>query len=57
MSNKKLVQRFSHSAASFTISPECVEVVLFGGADTSFQSIADTAVLRFGKILCQTNHL
>ena len=49
MSNKKLVQRCDHSAASFTISPECMEVVLFGGRNESFQSIADTAVLRFGK--------
>ena len=58
MSNKKLVQRWGHSAASFTISPECMEVVLFGGRKTASCSlIADTAVLRFGKVLCQTPHL
>ena len=58
MSNKKLVQRWGHSAASFTISPECMEVVLFGGRKTfSGSLIADTAVLRFGKVLCQTPHL
>ena len=57
MSNKELVKRWCHSASSFTISPECMEVVLFGGQDISFQSIADTAVLRFGKVLCQTIHL
>ena len=49
VSNKKLVQRYGHSAASFTISPECMEVVLFGGQNESVGDIADTAVLRFGK--------
>ena len=49
VSNKKLVQRCDHSAASFTISPECMEVVLFGGQNESLDVIADTAVLRFGK--------
>ena len=58
MSNKKLLQRWGHSAASFTISPECVEVVLFGGEKkVSGSWIADTAVLRFGKVLCQISHL
>ena len=58
MSNKELVQRWCHSAASFTISPECMEVVLFGGRKTVLGSrIADTAVLRFGKALNQTTHL
>ena len=57
MSNKKLLQRYGHSAASFTISPECMEVVLFGGKKTIVSSlIADTAVLRFGKVFCQTLH-
>ena len=56
MSNKELVKRGGHSAASFTISPECMEVVLFGGKKTSVSLIADTAVLRFGKVLCQTLH-
>ena len=51
MSNKKLVQRWCHSAASSTISPECMEVVLFGGLNKSTFKIADTAVLRFGKVL------
>ena len=53
MSNKKLVQRQVHSAAALTISPQCIEVVLFGGKqskDLLAPSIADTAVLRFGKI-------
>ena len=55
MSNKELVQRWSHSAASFTISPECMEVVLFGGRKELLGSlITDTAVLRFGKALYQT---
>ena len=57
VSNKKLVQRYGHSAASFTISPECMEVILFGGLKTVLGSIADTAVIRFGKVLCQTTHL
>ena len=58
MSNKKLLQRFDHGAASFTISPECMEVILFGGKKEVLRAlIADTAVLRFGKVLCQTPHL
>ena len=58
MSNKELVRRWCHSAASLTISPECMEVVLFGGQKTVTGSlIADTAVLRFGKALNQTTHL
>ena len=58
MSNKELVKRIGHSAASFTISPECMEVVLFGGRKIVRGSlIADTAVLRFGKALKQTTHL
>ena len=48
-SNKKLLQRYGHSAASFTISPQYMEVVLFGGQNKSYLNIADTAVLRFGK--------
>ena len=53
MSNKKLVQRCGHSAAVLTISPQCIEVILFGGKqfiNISAPFIADTAVLRFGKI-------
>ena len=58
MSNKKLVERCGHSAASLTISPECMEVVLFGGQKIVRGSfIADTAVLRFGKAFNQTTHL
>ena len=58
VSNKELVQRFGHSAASLTISPECMEVVLFGGQKiVRGSNIADTAVLRFGKALNQTTHL
>ena len=52
-SNKKLVQRYGHSAAVLTISPQCIEVVLFGGKQSRSllaPHIADTAVLRFGKI-------
>ena len=53
MSNTKLMQRCYHSAASLTISPECIEVVLFGGKQELHGSpIADTTVLRFGKFLC-----
>ena len=58
MSNRELVQRYCHSAASFTISPECMEMVLIGGRKTvSTSLIVDTAVLRFGEVLCQTPHL
>ena len=50
MSNKKVVQRWHHSAVQLTISPEGIEVVLFGGQVSFGSPIADTAVLRFGKL-------
>ena len=53
MSNMKLMQRYYPSAAPLTISPECIEVVLFGGQQKlSGPPIADTTVLRFGKFIC-----
>ena len=55
MHNKKLMERYSHSAAPVTISPECIEVVLFGGIQKLLGSnISDTAVLRFGKVFYQS---
>ena len=46
------MQRWGHGAASLTITPECEEVVIFGGQHKYFGSvIAETAVLRFGKIV------
>ena len=55
----EITARYAHSAAAVSISSECIEVVLFGGSKThheqhiadSVQPIADTAVLRFGKLL------
>ena len=56
MHNKKLMKRYCHSAAPVTIiSPECVEVVLFGGQQkVGGSNISDTAALRFGKVLYQS---
>ena len=55
MHNKKIMKRFYHGAAPFTISPDCIEVVLFGGLqEFGGSSISDTAVLRFGKVLYRT---
>ena len=49
MSNKNILQRYGHSSAPLAISPECVEVVLFGGRqELGGSSIADTTALRFG---------
>ena len=51
MSNKNILQRYCHRAAPLDITPECVEVVLFGGKQNLLGSlIADTTVLRFGKV-------
>ena len=51
MANKKVVQRYGHNAVPLTISPKGIEVVLFGGQVTfGGSAIADTAVLRFGKL-------
>ena len=51
VSNKIILQRCGHSAAPLAISPECVEVVLFGGRQKLAESsIAGTTALRFGKV-------
>ena len=51
MSNQNILLRRGHSAAPLAISPECVEVVLFGGQQKVGGScIADTTALRFGKV-------
>ena len=51
VSNKNILQRRGHNAAPLAISPECVEVVLFGGEQKwGGSSIADTTALRFGKV-------
>ena len=49
--NKAAVQRLDHGATSFKISPECMEILLFGGRRSwgAGSTISDTAVLRFGK--------
>ena len=49
MSSKNVLQRYGHSAAPLAISPECVEVVLFGGQQKCGPSIADITALTFGK--------
>ena len=47
---KKLIQRFSHGAAVFTVNSALVEVILFGGQkELQGSLIADPVVLRFGK--------
>ena len=52
VSNENILQRCGHSAAPLAISPECVEVVLFGGKQEQGGSrIADTTALRFGKFI------
>ena len=51
MCNRMLMLRLGHSAAPLTISPECIEVVLFGGLQ-GYQDTSNTTVLRFGKFLC-----
>ena len=50
MSNENILQRHGHSAAPLAISPECVEVVLFGGQKMGGSLITDTTALRFGKV-------
>lgn len=51
VSNQNILQRYGHSAAPLAISPECVEVVLFGGQQKwGGSSITDTTALRFGKV-------
>ena len=50
MSNKNILKRYGHRAVPLAISPECVEVVLFGGQQKELGSlIADTTALTFGK--------
>ena len=48
----KVIQRFDHGAAAFTINSDCVEVLLFGGRKKLQGSpIADPVVLRYGKCI------
>ena len=45
-----MLKRMYHGAATFSVSSECVEVILFGGRNTSRGTdLANTAVLRFGR--------
>ena len=45
MENKELLKRRARGAAAFSISSECVEVILFGANN---RVISDTAILGFG---------
>ena len=48
--NKDMLKRMSHGAAAFSVSSECVEVILFGGrSEVGGTDLANTAVLRFGR--------
>ena len=47
---KQLIQRERHSASTFSVNSDCVEVILFGGYDNHFSLIADTTILRFGGL-------
>ena len=50
VSNKNILQRYGHSAAPLAISPECLEVILYGGKrEYGGSLIADTIALRFGE--------
>ena len=46
---KKLIQRWSHGAATLTVNSDCVEVILFGGRNKNGTLMADTTILRFGE--------
>ena len=48
---KKLIRRFSHSAAALTVNCDCVEVILLGGYDRHGSLMADTTILRFGEFV------
>ena len=50
--HKKLLQRYGHGAAAFTINSDCVEVILFGGnKEIGGPNIPDPVVLRFGMCI------
>lgn len=42
--------RCYHSAGVSNTSPELTEVIIFGGAGTDTLNIANTTVLKFGKL-------
>ena len=46
--DKKLIQRWGHGVAAFTVNSDCVEVMLFGGQREGLP-IADQIFLRIGK--------
>ena len=43
-----LLKRWAHGAAAFSVSSECVELILFGGFTKTYSTITDTTVLGFG---------
>ena len=49
MENKEALKRWAHGAAAFSVSSECVGVILFGGRSKFLETVlADTTVLGFG---------
>ena len=46
--------RHSHGATAFSLGPGLMEITLFGGIAESYEKIANTTVLRFGKYTTST---
>ena len=50
MENKDILKRVYHGAAAFSVSSECVEVILFGGrSKIDGTNLTNTTVRRFGR--------
>jgi len=49
--DKKLLQRYGHGAVAVPLDSISTEVVIFGGLNQDGSRIADTVVVRFGKII------
>ena len=49
----KMLKRCDHGAATFSVSLECSEVMIFGGQNDFLleSKLADTVVLRFGRFI------
>ena len=46
MENKELLKKWAHGAAAFSVSSECVEMILFRGFTGTYSMMAD--ILGFG---------
>ena len=56
VTQKSIMKRYSHIAATVLVTEDVSEVILFGGGRGGRTTISETAIIRLGK-LCPTSNL